>query len=466
MVLLLLFSVLGPGIDRTPGLSQGTVLMAAEKVEVKPPGEKARFTVIVEKYGIALAILFSFWWGLLANVGSACIYPMVPITIGYFASQAETRGRGYTILLAWMYVLGIATLYAPLGVLSALAGRDVGALLGNPFFVGPFVAFLVALALSMFGLYDIKIPDFIMSRLQSGGRKTGIIGTFLMGVILGFIAAPCVGPFAASILGFVATTGSIPIGLASLFFFSLGLGMPYLALAISAKTLAGIPRAGEWMIRVKQFAGLALFLVAVYFMSPVVPKNVSYILAGMIVVFIGVFLGTLSWREASTQAIFGRGAGILIVIFGAMVFFVGISGMLGLSSRVPVLQTASRPAEEIQWVTPADISSFDERLRLAKEAGRPVFIDFYADWCAACKDMEVKIWGNEGVIKESKRFVTIKLDCSREDSPYTKLRIERFKSFAMPFVAFFDSKGNYLQDKAVEGETSPKEFLNILQQVQ
>ncbi|HHT9139867.1 MAG TPA: cytochrome c biogenesis protein CcdA, partial [Candidatus Tripitaka californicus] len=232
--------------------------MAAE--DVGAIKEKAKFTTIMDKYGLPLAILFSFWWGLLANIGSACIYPMVPITIGYFASQAETHGKGYTVLLAWMFVLGIATLYAPLGVLSALAGRDVGALLGNPFFIGPFVAFLVAMALSMFGLFEIRLPVFLMDRFHSGGKKTGIIGTFLMGMILGFVAAPCVGPFAGSILAFVATTGNIFVGLASLFFFSLGLGMPYLVLAISAKSLASLPKAGEWINRIKQFAGLVLLL--------------------------------------------------------------------------------------------------------------------------------------------------------------------------------------------------------------
>lgn len=432
-------------------------VLAAE--DVGTIKEKAKFTTIMDKYGLPLAILFSFWWGLLANIGSACIYPMVPITIGYFASQAEARGKGYTVLLAWMFVLGIATLYAPLGVLSALAGKDVGVLLGNPFFIGPFVAFLVAMSLSMFGLFEIRLPVFLMDRFHSGGRKTGIIGTFLMGMILGFVAAPCVGPFAGSILAFVATTGNVFVGLASLFSFSLGLGVPYLVLAISAKSLASLPRAGEWMIRIKQFAGLVLLLVAVYFLNFVIPRDISLLLAGMLVLFMGVFLGTLSWREASTPAIFGRGAGILIGVCGIMFFLIGLLGLTGLAGKLPMVQTTGVQAE-IKWVP-----SFEEGMQLAREQGRPVFIDFFADWCLPCKEMEATTWRDERVIKESERFIAIKMDSSKDDSPGARLKIEKFNSFYIPYVAFYDSKGTHLEGRSIEGYADANTMLKVMQAI-
>ena len=436
------------------------IVLAAEaagpQADAGATKESAKFTTIMEKYGLGLAIVFSFWWGLLANIGSACIYPMVPITIGYFASQAETRGKAYTVLLAWMFVLGIATLYAPLGVLSALAGKDVGALLGNPFFIGPFVAFLVAMALSMFGLYEIRLPTFLMSKFSSGGRKTGIIGTFLMGMILGFVAAPCVGPFAGSILAFVATTGNIFIGLASLFFFSLGLGIPYLVLAIFAGTLAGLPKAGEWIERIKQFAGLIILLVAVYFLNFVIPRDISLLLAGMLVVFMGVFLVTLAWREASTPAIFGRGIGILIGVCGIILFVFGLLGLTGLHEKLPISKPESIKAS-IKWVT-----SFEEGMRLAKEQGKPVFIDFFADWCLPCKEMESTTWKDEQVIKESERFVAIKMDSSKEDSQGSRLKIEKFKSYYIPFVAFYDSQGNYLENRSIEGYANADKMLKVL----
>jgi thiol:disulfide interchange protein DsbD len=424
--------------------------------------EKAKFTTIMEKYGLVLAILFSFWWGLLANVGSACVYPMVPITIGYFAAQAETHGKGYTLLLAWMYVLGIATLYAPLGVISALAGRDVGALLGNPFFIGPFVAFLVAMSLSMFGLYEIRLPTFLMDKLSAGDRKTGIIGTFIMGIIMGFVAAPCVGPFAGSILAFVATTGNVLVGLASLFFFSLGLGIPYLILAVSAKSLASIPRAGEWMGRTKQFAGLVLLLVAVYFLSFVIPRKISLLLAGALIVIIGAFLSTLSWRQTTPLAISGRVVGTLAGIYG-MLIFLGPLGLAGLYGRVPVLNHLPLLVREAEGVGIKWVSSFEEGLRLAREQGRPVFIDFFADWCLPCREMEVNTWRDARVIIESERFVAIKLDASREDSPAARLKIEKFGSFYIPFVAFYDSKGNYLEGRAIEGYADAETMLKVMQ---
>ncbi|MFQ5862277.1 MAG: protein-disulfide reductase DsbD family protein [Candidatus Brocadiales bacterium] len=452
-----ILSALSFGVDDLPGLDvslyDGPVVMAAEEGGGAPPVQaKQRFTDIMEKYGLALAIVFAFWWGLLANVGSPCVFPLVPITVAYFATQGETKGKRYTILLACVYVLGIATLFAPLGVASAMAGKNIGALMGNPFFIGPFAAFLVAMSLSMFGLYEIKLPGFIMRRLSGGERKTGIAGTFFMGVLLGFVAAPCVGPFLASILGFVATTGSIPIGLITLFCFALGLGMPYLFLAIFAKTVAGLPRAGEWMINVKQFAGMVILLVAVYFLSKVIPVDVAKILGGIIIVVMGAFLDILSWKRVTSWSIAGRVIGVLLALGGLMLFTWGVLGLTGLYQKT----TGLGPAEEIKWVT-----SFDEGMKLAKDTGKPVFIDFYAEWCTDCKLMDAKTWANEDVIREAKRFVAIKLDCSESDSPYNKLRIERFKSFAMPFMAFFDSEGNYLEDYALEGYTGPKKFLEI-----
>lgn len=437
-------------------LNQGSVVMAAGDEEGAPSKGKMfslDFNKVLDKYGIAIAIVLSFMWGIVAGVASPCVFPLVPITVAYFATQGETRGKGYTILLACVYVLGIATLFTPLGVIFARAGKSVGALLGNPLFIGPFVAFLVAMALSMFGLFEIKLPDFIMRRLHGGERRTGIVGTFVLGIILGMVAMPCVGPFLASILGFVGTKGSIPIGVAALFFFSLGLGMPYLALAISAKTLAGMPRAGEWMIRVKQFAGMVILLVAVYFLSKVMSVNIVKILGGIIVVVIGAFLSSLTWHQVSARYIAGRTIGILLAVGGIILFSWGVLGLIGLSERVPFLRPAG-PVEEIKWVT-----SFEEGMQLAKDTGKPVFIDFYASWCTDCKLMDARTWTNEEVIREAKRFVAIKLDCSKDESPYNKLRMERFKSFAMPFMAFFDSKGNYLEDLSAEGYTGPEKFL-------
>ena len=457
------------GLDAGANLPDGSVEMAAdgavdgtaeeaaaesveETVDTPPIEQKQRFTGIMEEYGLALAIVFAFWWGMLANVGSPCVFPMVPITVAYFAAQGENRGRGYTVLLACVYVLGIATLFAPLGVASAMAGKNIGALMGNPFFIGPFVAFLVAMALSMFGLFEIKLPGFIVNRMSGAGNKTGIAGTFLMGIILGFIAAPCVGPFLASILGFVATTGSIPIGLITLFSFAVGLGMPYLFLAIFAKTLAGMPSAGAWMIRVKQIAGMIVLLVAVWFMSKVVPMDISKILGGMIIVGMGVFLGILTWKRVTPWTITGRVFGVFLALGGLALFTWGIMGITGLYKET----LGPAPGEGIKWV-----HSFDEGMELAKAEGKPVFIDFYADWCTDCEIMDAKTWANKEVIEESARFVAIKLDCSDNSSPYNKLRIERFNSFAMPFLAFFDSKGNYLEDYSVGGYTGSRRFLEL-----
>ncbi|MFQ5957702.1 MAG: protein-disulfide reductase DsbD family protein [Candidatus Brocadiales bacterium] len=445
-------------------LYDGPVAIAAGDDEGIPSNEKSKFTRFTEKilnlnfteildrYGIAIAVVLAFVWGIVAGVASPCVLPLVPITVAYFATQGETKGKGYTILLACVYVLGIATLFTPLGVIFARAGKSVGALLGNPFFIGPFVAFLVVMALSMFGLFEIKLPSFITSRLQGGERRQGIVGTFVLGIILGLIAMPCVGPFLASVLGFVGTQGSVLVGGAALFSFSLGLGMPYLALAISAKALAGMPKAGDWMIRVKQFAGLVILLVAVYFLSKVIPMDAAKIMGGIIIVFIGVFLDILSWKQVTGWNIVGRAIGVLLALGGLMLLTWGALGLTGLYQKAPSLG----PAEEIKWVT-----SFDEGMKLAKDAGKPVFIDFYAEWCTDCKLMEVKTWANEDVIKESERFVAIQLDCSENDSPYNKLRIERFKSFAMPVAVFFDSAGNYLEEYSLEGYTGSKKFLEI-----
>ena len=204
------------------------------------------------------------------------------------------------------------------------------------------------------------------------------------------------------------------------------------------------------MVRVKQFAGMIVLLVAVWFMSKVVPVDIAKILGGMTLVGMGVFLDILTWKRVTAWNVTGRVFGIFLALGGLMLFTWGVLGTSGVLRQAP----EAGPGEGIRWVT-----SFDEGMKLAKEEGKPVFIDFYAEWCTDCKVMDTTTWINKEVVEEAKRFVAIKLDCSKDDSPYNKLRIERFKSFAMPFMAFFDSKGNYLEDYSIEGYTGPKEFL-------
>ncbi len=391
----------------------------------------------LESSGLLLSLLLVFIGGLALNL-TPCVYPLIPITIGYFGGQSE----GSTAKLALMglfYVLGLALTYSLIGVITALSGAVFGALLQNTFVILFIVLVFIVLSLSMFGLYEFSLPNSIV--MKAGGAKGGFFGAFFMGLTMGIVAAPCIGPFVLGLVTYVAAKADPLNGFLLFFVLAVGLGAPYFILAIFSGKLKNLPRAGIWMEAVKHIFGFILLGMAVYFLLPILPKEISsyvlpifMIVAGIIILFID--------KEANKIKSFRIVKTIIAIIF------IGVSAY----SLYPI------EVKSIQW------EYFSEKeYNSSLNNNELIIIDFYADWCIPCKELDALTFSDDDVISESKRFRTFKADMTKSLNPEVEKLRNNFKVVGVPTVLIIDSKGNEVE--RITGFLSAVEFLTLLKKV-
>lgn len=365
-----------------------------------------------------------------------CVYPMIPITVGYFSSQAGKHPRRVYGLAA-AYVLGLSVMYSSLGVVAALTGQAFGQAMQKPAVSGGIALLLIALALSMFGLYEIQPPAFIANR-SSG--KHGYLGAVLMGLIFGIVAAPCAGPFVLGLMLFVASLGSPLMGFLMFFVMSLGFGAPlFLLAAFSGK----MPVPGQWMVTVKKIAGFMLVGAAAHFGGGVLPEAVQPYLIPAVVLVAGVYLGFFDKSIVSLR-------------FGSCFSKAGGAAAVALAV-VMVMNHGPRPAITWDPYTPA-------RLAQAGSTGKPVMIDFTAKWCGVCQELEHATFSDLSVIKRANRFVRLRVDGS-VGSPAVNAAKAKFDVHGFPAIIFIDSTGSEVRSQRVVGFVDPMEFARRMDQV-
>ena len=334
---------------------------------------------------ILLGLVFAS--GLALNL-TPCVYPLIPITLGFFSRQ--TGGRvGGMFGLALAYVLGMSATYSALGVFAALSGSLFGAWLQKPAVLVAIAAIVLALALSMFGLFEIQAPHFITDRTSS---KSGAAGALTMGLFVGFVAAPCIGPFVLSLLTYVAAKGSAPLGFGLFFTLAMGLGLPYLVLGTVSGSLKALPRSGEWMTAVRRVFGFALVALAVYFLRPLLPARAYEIGLALPLLAGGVWF--LFFEKS------GAGLRGFAAVKGAVAVALLAAGAAFAMPRKAAPGLAFQPYSE-------------SAVSAALSAGRPVMIDFYADWCLPCKELDHKTFRDARVIEAAKGWVLLKADLTR-----------------------------------------------------
>ena len=338
-----------------------------------------------------LAFLLLFIAGLLMNL-TPCVYPMVPITIGFFTLQAQTR-MPRLLFLGIAYALGICSTYSLLGYFAATTGNMFGMFLQHKLVLLALGLFIFILALSMFGLFEIRIPSML---LPKEGKK-GIIGSFIMGASLGLVAAPCIGPFILGLLAFVSNLGNKTLGFLIFFFFSLGLAFPYIFLALFSGSLKSLPKSGSWLQWVKRVLGIILIALALYTVWPVLSSFVSS-------------------RDGSTS-------------------------------------------QKIEWV-----SYRQGVIEELQTQGKPLLVDFYADWCFPCHIMDETTFSDDRVATELKRFERIKVDLTF-DSDEKEAIAQKYEIRGVPTYLFFDSHGRFLAEKTLSGAVDTDEFLMILKNI-
>lgn len=432
--------------------------------EPEKEAEKSGFQKTLESRGLFLSFILIF----LAGIGlsfTPCVYPMIPITIAVIGqaagSQVTTRNSLKAFFLSLIYVLGLAVVYAAMGIAAASTGALFGMALQNPWVIGFIVVVFVALAMSMFGVYYLRVPSFISDRLGMHTRK-GFLGVFVMGLISGIVASPCIGPALASLLVYIASTGNRFLGFWMLFIFAWGLGVPLIILGTFSGAIKALPKSGMWMETVERVFGLLLLGAALYYVRLIIPESVFVIILGLFLIITAVFSGgfdRLTYESSRFQRV-KKSFGIIAFIFGTyfLVGYLMINGLI-LPAIMPATthQQEAAQKEEIRWIT-----SEEEGLRKAKNENRVAMIDFWASWCAACMELEKITYTDPEVIRELKRFVNIKIDCTNTNDPKVKQLFAKYNVVGLPTIVFINKDGTIAGDKTITGFVNPEEFLRVL----
>jgi thiol:disulfide interchange protein DsbD len=391
--------------------------------------------LLIEERGWTLTLLALFVLGLALNL-TPCVYPMIPVTIGYFSKQSEGR-TSRVFGLALMYLLGIAVTYSLMGVAAALTGQMFGALLQNAWVLVGIAVIMVALALSLFGVYQIQAPNFIRQKV-SGDSGGGVLGALSMGLVVGIVAAPCVGPVTIGLLTYVGATGNPWVGFWMFFTMSVGLGIPYVALGTFSGGLKKLPRSGFWMIWVEKLFGFAMLGLALYFVAPLLPDVLVPWAVFALALVSGLWLGWLDKKSGGGTA------------FNWLKKATGVAALaVGVYAVIP-----STPGVAIAWqdYNPA---LFEQ----AREEGRPVLLDFTAEWCIPCRELDRFTFSDEGVIAAVDPFLTLKVDLTHFESPEARPLREQFGVVGVPTIVFIDVQGREVQESRVVGYLGPDDFL-------
>ena len=427
--------------------------------------EQDAITEALKQKGLLINVISFFIFGLLLAL-TPCVFPMIPILSGIIVGQGEQINRSRALLLSLAYVLAMALTYAVLGAIAGLFSINLQAAAQNPWVLSTFSAVFVALALSMFGFYEIQIPASIQSRLLSGQNKRAgtLLGAAIMGVISAVIVGPCVAPPLAGALLYISQTGNALLGGLALFFMGLGFGMPLLIVGATSGEL--LPKAGGWMESIKRVFGVIMLGVAVWFLERIVPDSVSLLLWAILFIGSAIFMGALDRIDKDTNGWqrFQKALALLILVYG---FVLVIGAGLGKGSVLKPLQSLSISKSNEQKLPFQFINGNDDLVVALDESSRQkqiVMLDFYADWCVACIELEEYTFPDPGVHTALRGFKLLQADVTKNDSEHKKL-LENYELFGPPAILFFDKNGQEIRSHRLVGFIKPEAFVKHIEQV-
>jgi thiol:disulfide interchange protein DsbD len=429
-----------------------------------PVSEQARLAQIITGSSIWVAIGLFF----VAGLGLAltpCVLPMIPILSGIIAGEGDnvSSKRGFTLALS--YVMGMAIVYTAAGVAAAAAGLQLQATFNQPWILILFAGLFIVLALGMFGAYDLQMPSSIQSKLSgvSGKQKNGtLIGAFVMGALSSLIVTACVAPALIAALTVIAQTGDMLRGGSALFAMSLGMGAPLLAVGAAQGKL--LPKAGGWMVAVKNAFGFMMLGLAIWMLSRILPGTVTMLFWAILIFMAGVFMGgltTLTTDSPASQKL-GKGFGFLAIIYGIILLLGSLTG--GSNPLQPLASinlgggaTLVEAEHKLPFQRIKSVEDLDREIANASADGKSVLLDFYADWCVSCMEMEAYTFTDAGVQAALSNTVWLQADVTANDDT-DQVLLERFGVFGPPTIIFFGADGGQRVGYEVVGYMKAAEF--------
>ncbi|EPZ16810.1 thiol:disulfide interchange protein [Thauera terpenica 58Eu] len=411
---------------------------------------------------VPLVLLSFFGFGLLLAF-TPCTFPMIPILSGIIVGQGHRVSHLRAFMLSLAYVLGMAITYALAGVAAGLTGTMLSAALQNVWVLGSFAFVFVLLSLSMFGFYELQLPSSLQSRLaSSSSHKQGgsLGGVAIMGVLSALIVGPCVAAPLAGALLYIAQTGDAVLGGWALFVMALGMGAPLLAVGVASRSL--LPKVGPWMEGVKKAFGVMLLAVALWMLDPVIPALATMLGWAALLVFSAIFLHALDPLppQAKGWARFWKGVGVVLLLSGAAMLIGALAGSRDPLQPLAVLRAQASVATTLPTFDKVgSIAELDARLQATD---RPVMLDFYADWCVSCKEMERFTFSDPRVAERMGRMLLLKADVTANSAEHKAL-LQRFGLFGPPGIIFFDAAGAERKGLRVVGFMKAEPFATVLE---
>lgn len=417
--------------DKMSALPEETIKVSEEKNEISE---------WINRKGYLITFILIFFMGILLNL-TPCVFPVIPLTVGYFISQSEEK-TVKIFFLSLFYVLGIAMMYSFLGVIAGVTGTLFGSALSNPFVLMFISLVIVILALSLFNLYELKPPVFL---IKKAGSRRGFFGAFFMGLLVGIVAAPCIGPVILSLLIFVGEQRNPVLGFWMFFILAVGMGLPYIFLGIFTSKLKVLPKAGDWMVGVRKIFGLILLWLALYFIKPLFHHSLQVYkaLEVLLLVGAGVYLIDIDKSGKNLKLFYYSKKLIGIIAFIYVIYIV----------------VTSRSVIKVDW-KPYSEGIYNEAIHNHQK----IIIDFYAIWCAPCMKLEEETFSNPEVVNELSKYVLLKIDLTSRNQPESEKKLMgELGVKGVPWIAFIDSDGKERKELRITEFVKPREFLEHLE---
>jgi thioredoxin:protein disulfide reductase len=451
----------GSGASGTPAALATTDAASAPAAGTVSSDETGDIARLLSGASVPIILLSFFGFGLLLAF-TPCTFPMIPILSGIIVGQGNKVSHMRAFVLSLAYVLGMAATYALAGVAAGMTGTMLSAALQNVWVLSAFALMFVLLSLSMFGFYELQLPSALQSRLAdtaSHGKGGHLGGVTLMGVLSALIVGPCVAAPLAGALLYIAQTGDAVLGGWALFAMGLGMGAPLLAVGVASRSL--LPKVGPWMEGVKKAFGVMLLAVALWMITPVIPALAMMLGWAALLLFSAIFLHAIDPLPAQAKGWqrFWKGVGVVLLLCGAAILVGALAGSRDPLQPLSILRAqAAAPANVPQFEKVNSIAELDARLA---QTDRPVLLDFYADWCVSCKEMERFTFSDATVAERMGRMLLLKADVTANTDEHKAL-LKRFGLFGPPGILFFDAAGKEREGMRVVGFMKAEPFATVL----